>query len=775
MLGLGLPPAMQAQPPIQSLHVGEGDHEPLQSPQRYVAHPFERGARTGRRLVDGPWQPLRIVPYMVEASLAATLDTEQRQFLEHELVPAAASQWARALSTVRVAGNLRATQSCFERFTTPSGDVCSSLKSQQRCGTSGPVMPADHFAPRRVCTSCFQDGRCTGCSVQGSGAGVPGADIVLYITADNEAVCSGRTLAQALWCQRDQYDRPTFGHVNFCPSRVLRARDPATWGGVLATAVHEFAHTLGLSEGSFALMRDADRGGEPRTPRGADGLPPLATVTCADGRTVQRRTPAASTLRVTSTQLAPAVRLVAHTIVTPRVAAAARAHFACAALAGAELENQPTGGSACWGSHWEERLFLSAIMSAVESGVGAGDRVHHLSNVTLAFFEDTGWYKADYSLAMPPAWGYRAGCAFAQQRCLGLQDGADGRGRGELAAGPAGAAARRHFCAASAPAQAPMCMVGRTHRGYCAGGTEYGSSIPARFQYFASAARGGVLKEADYCPVPTAFLNGDCRDPANSPASAGRANFYGETHGTRARCFVSTLRQPAAKPGSTGAGDDLLSVGERAAGSTSCHEARCEAGGGVSVRVAPDGKAPLWVACPAAGGAAATQGVPVPGFQGRLFCPEDAAAELCAAEYAGCPRGCDGWGACVGAGAGPPGGRSCDCMPGFGGNGSNGGCLPHGENYTEFTALVFSGLEARGGGNGDSNAQGAHTRALEWLQDQPVWALAAAAGVLVLGLFVVCRRGRESTAVQRGDHAPPTNPLSQANPMHDGHQSPAAI
>jgi hypothetical protein len=46
----------------------------------------------------------------------------------------------------------------------------------------------------------------------------------------------------------------------------------------------------------------------------------------------------------------------------------------------------------------------------------------HISPLTFAFFEDSGWYKMDYSYATTLVegafWGYKAGCDFVQNKCI---------------------------------------------------------------------------------------------------------------------------------------------------------------------------------------------------------------------------------------------------------------------------------------------------------------------------------------------------------------------
>lgn len=40
-----------------------------------------------------------------------------------------------------------------------------------------------------------------------------------------------------------------------------------------------------------------------------------------------------------------------------------------------------------------------------------------ISRVTLALMEDTGWYRANYSMATPLTWGRGLGCDFVMKSC----------------------------------------------------------------------------------------------------------------------------------------------------------------------------------------------------------------------------------------------------------------------------------------------------------------------------------------------------------------------
>merc|ERR1712091_529074 len=75
---------------------------------------------------------------------------------------------------------------------------------------------------------------------------------------------------------------------------------------------------------------------------------------------------------------------------SPKVVALARAHFGCDKLEGVPLEDFHAGV----GAHWEARLMGPEIMS-----YGAGSGEPYVSDLTLAFLEDSGHYRCDASAA----------------------------------------------------------------------------------------------------------------------------------------------------------------------------------------------------------------------------------------------------------------------------------------------------------------------------------------------------------------------------------------
>ena len=95
---------------------------------------------------------------------------------------------------------------------------------------------------------------------------------------------------------------------------------------------------------------------------------------------------------------------------TPKVVQAARKHFNCSSIKGIELENQGIEGSI--GSHWEARTMLGDYMIAIDYPEIV------ISDITLAVFEDSGWYSVNYYTGGLFRYGKNMGCSFLNSTCL---------------------------------------------------------------------------------------------------------------------------------------------------------------------------------------------------------------------------------------------------------------------------------------------------------------------------------------------------------------------
>jgi len=195
-------------------------------------------------------------------------------------------------------------------------------------------------------------------------------------------------------------------------------------------------------------------------------------------------------------------------IVTEKVRAIARNQFDCQTLTGAFLENQPTQEESCTGDHWDERLFYPEALSGIMSPT-----TNVLSSLTLALMEDSGWYKANYTVSKMSPWGLGMGCSFAEEQCL--TPNIDG---------PPTIPdySRGFFCNEE---NQKGCSSELTHKLACTV-HDYSYFVssplpPEQFQYFTDSPSKGGPRQADYCPVYGTAYNQlpierlDCRNPSN--------------------------------------------------------------------------------------------------------------------------------------------------------------------------------------------------------------------------------------------------------------------
>jgi len=169
-------------------------------------------------------------------------------------------------------------------------------------------------------------------------------------------------------------------------------------------------------------------------------------------------------------------------IKSPKVLEKAKLHFGCDNIKGVQLEND--GGDGTTGSHWDSRYMLGDYMMASDYS----DVV--LSDISLALFEDTGFYQVNYYTGGLFRFGKNQGCAFIAKKCLYNQ------GKNTLFP--------NEFCNESGKS---FCSSSHISKGNCFITTEY-SSINKGFRYFGDKHTGG-LSHADYCPVSYTNPNGN--------------------------------------------------------------------------------------------------------------------------------------------------------------------------------------------------------------------------------------------------------------------------
>ena len=377
---------------------------------------------------------------------------------------------------------------------------------------AGKCLEAKHnaslFSPVTVCAG-EQPGNCR---LQPGGTPVS-ADLVLYITSASGGVAScgaavasssnaGTAGASALLaaaggaCETDtKSGRPVAGAINLCPGRVAALSSADVWSAdaVLTDFLHEMMHVLAFSEGLYRFFPSEGAG----IAAGPDGG-----------------------LLVSS----------------PALLSVARQHFACPTLRGVPLETE--GGSGTARTHWRLRVLNGELMTGT---VLTGQRPR-LSNFTLAFLQDTGWYTVNYSAAERLTWGAGAGCAFVSAvSCTELT------GSG-------------FFC--SPRAGAPSCTSDHQAVGTC-------SPLP-------------LTRPEEQCFAVIPYSNWLCRDAALQSADR---SLWGYSFGAGARCIAA-----GTTPWSRADGPVLYTQENAAPG---CFATRCNASGALFVSISD-----VQVACP---------------------------------------------------------------------------------------------------------------------------------------------------------------------------------
>lgn len=233
--------------------------------------------------------------------------------------------------------------------------------------------------------------------------------------------------------------------------------------------------------------------------------------------------------------------LLYYDIVTPRVQSVVRNHFNCQTLKGARLEIQDTSATACVGSHWDERLFQSELMSPIFSGTS-----DVLSPLTLALMEDSGWYQVNYGSAQLSPFGQGAGCDFVNELCI-VNDAVPAAGKGYFCATPTtvrsdGSVYINDNDVLCDPNHIKMTVCSLFDKTQVPSSFSLGSSDGAKVvTYFSNPNLVGTFEQASFCPMPTFSTSVDCSDTSTQQFTT----YSGETYGSTSRCVNANFQDPA--------------------------------------------------------------------------------------------------------------------------------------------------------------------------------------------------------------------------------------
>jgi leishmanolysin-like peptidase len=466
----------------------------------------------------GPdYQPIRIKP--IFSSTVEDLNPDLKEQIKVEAVGKVIERFSKVLTVRPAQGNILLQRDCnggSDAFYNPPGYCLRSKGCKATTCSSLVNVTEDHLA---ACKVCDDDG--TNCSKIGQdGAGVSDADFVLYVSANTTfAKCSptSATLAFATVCQLErQQDRPVAGFTNICVNRALNDGIE----NLRSILFHELTHALVFGTGLFAFYRDEN--GNPRTARDPNtGLPKnlVKHQYVPDNTTV-------STTQLSRTTIPNGTfTYTVSEIVTPAVIREVRSHFGCDTLTGALLEDFARAGTA--GAHFKERVFMNEMMVGT---TGPSNAI--LSNITLALYEDSGWYKPNYAQADLLRWGKNEGCDFVTAGCLDpktktlhhlfCEDQLEYIGYISAVHYNRGYEFRQFFNS--------TCTYDRTSVGTC---INYNNTTPfdPNFQYFTNPYAGGSDGLTDYCPYVNGFIS--CKYPIPKPLPV---NAFGETFGPNSKC-----------------------------------------------------------------------------------------------------------------------------------------------------------------------------------------------------------------------------------------------
>ena len=196
------------------------------------------------------------------------------------------------------------------------------------------------------------------------------------------------------------------------------------------------------------------------------------------------------------------------TIAFPKMLEKARLNFNCD-IQGLEMEdNFEEEGLENEAFFWDARIMTHDILSAIMS-----DEVV-FSEISLALFEDSGWYLANFDYSQKLKWGFKAGCKWFEEKCIKEQK-----------------AQLEGFCDDSSDLM--KCDVFGLGYGNCEIG--FNENISPHERYFTDPVLGG--QEAfDYCPTIEVTSSNRCRSTESFSKT-----LYGEQKHINSRCFINSL------------------------------------------------------------------------------------------------------------------------------------------------------------------------------------------------------------------------------------------
>lgn len=477
----------------------------------------DSGSRRRKRQSGPEFQPIRITPIYDDS--VENLPPEQRSLVKVDTIQVVIDFFKKALTVRPLQGKILFQRECNTNAT-PSYNPAGFCRRSVGCADIAKCikffdLPAEHTAACRVCDD---DG--TNCATTGQeGTGVTGTDFVLIVAANTSySSCAPDKagLAFAAPCQLErQYDRPIVGFANIC---VNRAFDKGL-ANLRKILIHEITHAFVFSPGLYPLFRDAN--GNPRTPRGPDGLP----LTLKGEHYVPDTNTVAKQEIKRTTFPNGTFSYMVDAFVTPALVTEGRRYFGCDSLSGIPIEDVPCQGTGA--THFEQRVLNNELMTGSISSTAV------LSRFTLALYEDSGWYRPNYDVAEPLRWGINEGCDFVYGGCLTESKTLKPLFCSETNQLPYYATAlqllKRPYLYRDVGGNS-SCHRDRRAVGGCLNNNG-GTPVNPNFQYFSNPNISGTDMLSDNCPYVDGWIS--CADPRDPSLTI---NTFSETNGPNSRC-----------------------------------------------------------------------------------------------------------------------------------------------------------------------------------------------------------------------------------------------
>uniref|UniRef100_A0A2K5C0P9 Leishmanolysin-like peptidase n=1 Tax=Aotus nancymaae TaxID=37293 RepID=A0A2K5C0P9_AOTNA len=343
-------------------------------------------------------------------------------------------------------------------------------------------------------------------------------------TSQSARIISPSVIAYAACCQLDSEDRPLAGTIVYCAQHLTGPS--LSHSDIVMVTIHELLHALGFSGQLFKKWRDCPSGFSVRE-------------NCSTRQQVTRQDEWGQLL-----------------LTTPAASLSLAKHLGVpGASLGVPLEEEEGPLS----SHWEARLLQGSLMTATFDGA----QRTRLDPITLAAFEDSGWYQVNHSAAEELLWGQGSGLEFGLVTTCGT-------GSSDF------------FCTGSGLG----CHYLHLDKGSC-------SSDPMM----------------EGCRMYKPLANGsECWKKENG-FPAGVENPHGEIYHPQSRCFFANLTSQLLPGDKTR--HPLIPHLKEAELTGRCYLHQCTGRGAYKVQV----EGSPWVPC------LPGKVIQVPGYYGLLFCP----------------------------------------------------------------------------------------------------------------------------------------------------------